>query len=381
LHYVVDRALEGQFVALKERVIGAEVFGRPAGYETAGDAIVRVKANEVRKRLAQFYQDTGGAENLRIELPAGSYIPNITWLDEKGAAPVVLHIDGFSPSEPLAPALAGRKKRRIWSAAGLVVLLVAVIGLWRMFPQQSGLERFWAPIMESSEPIVVCMSVRDDFIYSARASEALTAAARSENRRLDLLLQSDDVVRVPNGQMSLQSLRAVLDLSMFLAQHGKQAQFRTPADVSFDEIRHRAVVLVGSFYNPWALQLNQELRYRFDTIDHGNRAISWIRDAKAPSDRKWAVDKLWPYYAQPVDYAIISRVFDSSNQRVTLSAAGMSRFGAQVAGEFLTKPQYWKSVAMQAPRGWERMNCQIILETKLVGTTPGPPKIVATHFW
>ena len=64
-----------------------------------------------------------------------------------------------------------------------------------------------------------------------------------------------------------------------------------------------------------------------------------------------------------------------------VSAGGMSRFGAQAAGEFLTMPQYWKSVAMQAPRGWERMNCQIILETKMAGATPGTPKILAMHFW
>jgi hypothetical protein len=387
LQYVVDQALVGQFTALKERVIGAEVFGRPAGYETSGDAIVRVKANEVRKRLAQYYQDTGGAEVLRIDLPAGSYIPTFTWLDAKGTAPVVLQVNDFTPSEPLAPLLSGRAmfagqiKWRMWLTAGLGVLLVAAVGLWRLFPQQSELERFWAPIIESSEPVVVCMSVRDDYIYSARVSEALAAGARSGSHHLNFPLQSDDVVRVPNGQMSLQSLRAVLDLAMFLSRHGKQTVFRTQAEVALDEIRHGGVVLVGAFYNPWAMQLGQELRYRFELTDQGSRGICWIRDGKAPNDRKWTVDKPWPYYAQPVDYAIVSRVFDSTNGRVIVSAGGMSRFGAQAAGEFLTMPQYWKSVAMQAPRGWERMNCQIILETKMAGTTPGTPKILAMHFW
>jgi hypothetical protein len=93
------------------------------------------------------------------------------------------------------------------------------------------------------------------------------------------------------------------------------------------------------------------------------------------------VDQVWPYRNQPVDYAIVTRLFDSANQRVIVSAAGMTRFGAQVAGEFLTAPKYWKAVGTQAPPGWERMNAQIVLETKLVGMTPGPPKIVAMHFW
>lgn len=53
LRFAVEKTLAGESHLLKERVIGAEVFDRPPDYETSADAIVRVKANEVRKRLAQ----------------------------------------------------------------------------------------------------------------------------------------------------------------------------------------------------------------------------------------------------------------------------------------------------------------------------------------
>lgn len=52
LEFVVERKLEAQ---LKERTIGVEIFGRPSDYETSADPIVRVKATEIRKRLAQHY--------------------------------------------------------------------------------------------------------------------------------------------------------------------------------------------------------------------------------------------------------------------------------------------------------------------------------------
>jgi len=52
LEFVVEHALLGDTEALKERTIGAELFGRPISYETASDPIVRVKANDVRKRIA-----------------------------------------------------------------------------------------------------------------------------------------------------------------------------------------------------------------------------------------------------------------------------------------------------------------------------------------
>lgn len=38
---------------LKERMIGAEMFGRPADYDAANDAVVRVQAMDVRAPLLQ----------------------------------------------------------------------------------------------------------------------------------------------------------------------------------------------------------------------------------------------------------------------------------------------------------------------------------------
>jgi len=75
LHLIVDHALEGDIDRLRERMIGAEMFGRPVGYDTGNDSVVRVKATEVRKKLAEYYLETNGSHPVRIELPRGSYVP------------------------------------------------------------------------------------------------------------------------------------------------------------------------------------------------------------------------------------------------------------------------------------------------------------------
>src|SRR5207253_899118 len=72
-------ALAGRFDSLRERMIGAQMFGRPVGYDTANDAVVRVKATEVRKKLAQFYLEAAKPPPVRIELPPGSYVPKFHW--------------------------------------------------------------------------------------------------------------------------------------------------------------------------------------------------------------------------------------------------------------------------------------------------------------
>src|SRR5258708_4546888 len=78
LRYIVDQALAGHFESLKERVIGMELFGRVPSYDTGEDAIVRVTASDVRKRLLQHYGKYGTSSEFRISLPLGSYIPEIT---------------------------------------------------------------------------------------------------------------------------------------------------------------------------------------------------------------------------------------------------------------------------------------------------------------
>jgi hypothetical protein len=77
LQYIVDQAIAGRFDSLKERVIGMELFGRSASYDTGDDAIVRVTASDVRKRLLQHYGRYGTTSGFRISLPSGSYIPEI----------------------------------------------------------------------------------------------------------------------------------------------------------------------------------------------------------------------------------------------------------------------------------------------------------------
>jgi len=86
LQLIVGHALEGQIDSLRERMIGAEMFGRPVGYDTANDPVVRVKASEVRKKLAQYYFEADEKPAVHIEIPSGSYVPRFSFAPLKKAA-------------------------------------------------------------------------------------------------------------------------------------------------------------------------------------------------------------------------------------------------------------------------------------------------------
>lgn len=89
LHYVVNRTLNGDLDGLTERFLGAELFGRPIDYDTKSDSIVRVRANDVRRRLAEYYADHHSTPKVVITLTAGGYVPEFHWP----------HKDHFQPEE------------------------------------------------------------------------------------------------------------------------------------------------------------------------------------------------------------------------------------------------------------------------------------------
>src|SRR5262249_7778659 len=75
LRLTCDFHLSGRGAELNEYLIGREVFDRDDSYNPATDPIVRVGAHGVREKLALYYQKEGADDEIRIEIPVGSYEP------------------------------------------------------------------------------------------------------------------------------------------------------------------------------------------------------------------------------------------------------------------------------------------------------------------
>src|SRR5579883_2102922 len=80
LRYIVEHTINGPSGSLKERSIGVDLFQLPQDFDTGQHTIVRVTANEVRKKLAQHYlAENGTFHPVRINLPPGSYAAEFKW--------------------------------------------------------------------------------------------------------------------------------------------------------------------------------------------------------------------------------------------------------------------------------------------------------------
>ncbi|MGC2297764.1 MAG: tetratricopeptide repeat protein [Acidobacteriaceae bacterium] len=148
LRLIVRHTLEGDIDGLRERMIGAEMFGRPVSYDTGSDSVVRVRASEVRKKLALYYSEAKRDHlSVRIELPSGSYVPQFRFeseeartADETAAVAAIAEPAGFRDDNPgslteqgaplpapQSPMRTSSRRTRLLAAAVVGVILSLVL--------------------------------------------------------------------------------------------------------------------------------------------------------------------------------------------------------------------------------------------------------------
>ena len=106
LRFVVEETLEGRAERLKEYTIATEVFARDESFDPQTNTIVRVEAGRLRRRLERYHLTEGRDNEVRIDLPKGTYVP--LFRAARPAAPARPAVSAVSPDgqEPAADAVA-----------------------------------------------------------------------------------------------------------------------------------------------------------------------------------------------------------------------------------------------------------------------------------
>lgn len=364
LRYIVENALSGHIERLKERVLGVEVFGRPPDYDTSTDPVVRITAAEIRKRLAQYYYEDSHRAEPRIELPAGSYIPEFRMPEKEPSA-------AATPSEVLPTGSSAWRRK-----AALVAFPAAGVGLlglmlWTATHPEPALDAFWRPLWDSDEPVTICVSD-----LAPRAPQAASAA-----EQITAPPQQDTIAALQRRERTAFSDAVTLArLAGLLQSRSKRYQIRGASSTTLSDLRGGPAVLIGGFNNPWTIRLTSSARYAFER-DSAVPAVRYILDRQKPSFRGWLVDGSVPLNQFQADYALISRLFDPTTEKPVVIAAGITKFGTMAAGEFLSSREYMEQIRGWLPGGWEKKSLQLVIATRVVGGSIGPPRLVAAHSW
>jgi hypothetical protein len=346
LRYCVEAVLEGRGDSLKERAIGIDVFGRSQGYDPGTDHVVRSAAGEVRKRLAQYYQEFSAPDEIRIEMQPGSYVPHFAAPGEPRATEPVSSVEPAATNP-------GRKligRRQLLAAVPLSASILAPV-LWTRWRKHAAIDSFWNPIMTSAGPVALCIgSVR-------KRGEAAAAETKSGE----------------SPQFSFASTMAVVKISNLLQSRNKPYRVLKASEATFNDFMGQASVLIGAYNNPWSLRLMEPLRFHFGTSESERGRIC---------DRDNPQQTGWVGWGNPTrDFAVVSRVRHAQTEQPTVIFGGFGASGTSAAAEFMTNPEHLRKLAESAPNGWADANLQVVLRTDIVDGVAGPPKIVAIHCW
>jgi hypothetical protein len=399
LKYIVENTLAGKADLLKERTLGVEVFERPATYDTNADTVVRYTAGEVRKRLLLFYHEDGKDSNIRIYLPAGSYVPEFLQGHEKAEetrdpadleARSLLKADSFedrkggvaelalasqhgmadrpfwpvSPAEIAASLDQGRRKKRsrilLWSAATFVVVIAAAAGfLWRYRTShpETIVDEFWAPVLRDQHQVVICTG---SVVFAQnRYSGVITAGANGN---------------VEYPFVSMQGAAAIAEIEAAMERSGIRTQLIAAPWSTLTDLREHSVTLLGAYNNQWTIRLMEPLRYHFmpdpqaRIVDGMQPATGWERDQSVP-------------YSNADDYALVARFRDPTTDGWVVALAGLGRNGTEAAAQFVTSPHYLELLKEKMGSNFGNRNIEVVLKVKVIEAKTGAPSILAVYTW
>ena len=396
--FVVEHSLAGSEESLRERIIGIEVFGRAADYDTAADPVVRLRAADVRKRLAQYYQSRKSEPgDWTIDIPTGSYKahfhrsePAVAQVSAAGTLiPSSAEGASLSASDGLASNRLRITRKRWWLLAGLVTCLAVVLvyALVQTKPRPTNsLDLFWGPILQNPRPVLICTGSNSVYLLSRQALDKYKkthSPQQDASANLERLVPPEDLKNFTGADffplkdtyLTVGDAWATAQISSLLTSHQHPFDLRFGNDLSFGDLRQGSAILIGAFNNSWTLNMTDNLRFVFES---GDSSQMHIQD-RIDRSRSW-----WPKGSQgnvAGDYAIVSRILESKTGGFLVIIAGLNHEGTRAAGEFATNPQMIADLVKNSPQDWKKKNLQVVLHTDVVNGVPSSPTVVAVHYW
>ncbi len=403
LNYIVQETLSGNLDQLKERIIGVKVFDRAYDYDTGDDSIVRVTANEVRKRIGQFYQESSQAHPIQIDLPRGSYVPEFRIHpvnhghgreeDHARGHEEAVVSDGALPAEDSAPpppplppspahteapapaaAPAGRtgttRVNWLFAAIALPAVAIAVAALtWGILGsrEKRAVPQIWDAFANAKTPVLVCLGTHNIPDQNATPSSASEHFSDAVLRR--------DIIPIDDAA-------ALSSIVRMLGKKGISFRIIGAEKTSLTALQEQPVILMGAMDNQWSIQLTQGMRYRITAsfpAGPDNPPVATIADAEKPS-QEWRVDFSAPMSTRKADYAVVAREDDATLGVPVLIVAGLGNLGTLAASALVTSDALTAKLAAE-PACHSKSSFEAVVETTVAGGRPGPPSVLRLACW
>lgn len=360
LTYVVEESIAGRFADLKERIIGIKLFGRVPSYDTGEDAIVRVTASDVRKRLLQHYGKYGVTSEFRISLPLGSYVPEIT-REPRGIArdgnPVAIPEVPVTAPEPVtAPHIVGlietpvprNLHRARWLYFGVLILGFNALmwGIfWNHFSRASSAPVSilpWPAFFESARSTKLITS-DPNIVEIQEVTGSPVSLSDYANQRFipDVSSLSPQVISfckdiLRGDKAAAVDTRVIANIAELAQSAGKKINVQVARNVRLSDLyADENFIFTGSpRSNLWTTLFNDQLDFRFvfDGASH-QEIIRNVHPRPGESSMYVPTAKGW---ATGQSFATISFVQNPGKEGQILILAGANGEGTEATGELVT---------------------------------------------
>jgi hypothetical protein len=405
LQFVVERGLEGRNDYLKERVLGVELFGRSPSYDTAEDAIVRVTACDVRKRLHHYYAEIDREPQFHIELPPGSYIPDIQQIappvlppapkiepanspaDLPAAAPSLV---ALAPgAEPSVKAAEGGHlwKRALLMTAAIAALAGAILALTSGSPASPRRALPWSAMLRTNRPIrlVFCdpdiVNVQRLLNYSVSLSDYanqkywpddLDAATKRIFQSISFRGASVAAVDASMALKIDELLRpaAKRDVVIQTARNTRLADFKTEDNF----------VLLGSpRSDPWVELFDDQLDFSFE-FDPA-RKLEFIRNRRPHAGESAVYVPTAQGWGTGQAYAIVALMPNPQQNGYVLVMAGSNAEATEAAGKLALNADSLAPVLRAAAidAGGPVQAFEVLLRVSTMAGSSNTSEVVACH--
>ncbi len=420
LTFIVDQAIAGHFESLKERVIGLELFERSPAYDTSEDAIVRVTASDVRKRLLQHYGKYGGTSEFRVNLPLGSYIPEIihepksklsqhvTAKAHPESAPAhassqTVHQDvgtgGLtSPSTPgLGTDLSNHGTGRRWVifAAVMVGLNLSLWGLvWMHFsrPEAGSASTQvavlpWSVLFSSAHPTHVITSDPDIFSIQILTHRLITVSDYANRHFLpddnsvspELKVICEQILS--GDKASNVDAQIAAEVAVVARRYSRTIEVQGARSLEFANLKtdDNFIFLGSPSSDPWFSVFQDVLDFQFVSAAVPGGGL--IRNVHPRANEQATYVPTAKGGATGESFAVLAFVGNPDQSGQVVLLAGLNREGTQAVGNFATDPVRLTAALRNcgiSPTGPLR-HFEILLRVNTMAGYPSQFDVVACH--
>jgi len=360
LLYVAECAIREAPEEATEQQIGIRVFGRPPGYNSSEDSIVRTHARLLRQKLEAYFAEEGLTEKIIVEMPKGHYLP--VFVDRPQGAPVPAPVREHAPEATPAP-VEERKGSRFWNwkLAWILVPVFAVAGvlLWHPWNRSqitaSAVDTFWRPFLTGEPPIVIFSNAlfKGDSTNGLRYATPKAANETSQEPYVDTYT-------------GIGELASVYNLTRLFDDHRASFILKRSLLVTWDEAQMRNLIFIGSVAE------NPSLRVLPGTTDFTMVATPNYAGV-VNHNPKPGEPATYSRPEQPLtnDYAILALLPGMQPGKRILIFSGLTTFGTQAAVDFVCQPDTAAELLKKitGPKG-EIRPFEAVLETTIGGGVP-----------